>query len=49
MPCIHEHQDRSEQFRPSGPDDVGIEGSWFILDSDGEALDEGRQIHADEV
>src|SRR3954462_3810687 len=31
LTCIHEHQDRSEQFRPSGPDDVGIEGPWFII------------------
>src|SRR3954452_2007376 len=49
MPCIHEHQARSERFRPSGPAGVGIEGRWFRLDSDGEALDQGRQIHAEEV
>ena len=83
MPCIHEHQDHSEQFRPAGPHDLGIEGPWFIiqpaqirrladiagdhhgavkveyrgagywqvfrLDRDGEALDDGQEIHADEV
>lgn len=82
MPCIHEHADRSEQFRPAGPDDE-VEGPWFLiepaqirrladiaddhdgqvkveyrgagywrvyrLDSDGEELDDGQEIHAEEA
>jgi hypothetical protein len=32
MPCIQEHPDRPEQFRPSGPDDAAAEGPWFIID-----------------
>jgi hypothetical protein len=83
MPCIHEHEDRAEPFRPSGPEDIGTEGPWFLiepaqirrladiaddhdgsvkveyrgaghwqvyrLDRDGEALDDGQEIHADEA
>jgi hypothetical protein len=83
MPCIQEHDDGAEQFRPSGPEDTGIEGPWFIispaqilrladiagdhdgsvrveyrgagywqvfrLDSDGEALDDGQEVHAEEA
>jgi hypothetical protein len=83
MPCIQEHEDRAEQFRPYGPEDLGTEGPWFIiepaqirrladiadahdgsvkveyrgggfwqvfrLDGDGEAIDDGQEIHAEEA
>jgi hypothetical protein len=83
MPCIQEHDERAEQFRPFGPDDVQSEGPWFViepaqirrladiaddhdgsvkveyrgagfwqvfrLDSNGETLDDGQEIHAEEV
>ena len=32
MTCIQEHPDHVEQFRPSGPDDVAVEGPWFIIE-----------------
>ena len=83
MPCIQEHPELTERFRPSGPDDVAAEGPWFIidpaqirrladiaddhggavkveyrgagywqvfrLDADGEAIDDGQEIHAEEA
>jgi hypothetical protein len=83
MPCIQEHPDTGERFRPSGPDDHAAEGPWFVmdpaqirrladiaddhdgpikveyrgggywqvfrLDRDGETLDDGQEIHADEA
>ncbi len=32
MACIQEHPERVEQFRPFGPDDVTVEGPWFIIE-----------------
>jgi hypothetical protein len=83
MPCIQEHPDHAEQFRPFGPEDEAAEGPWFIidpaqirrladiaddhagsvkveyrgagywqvfrLDADGEMVDEGQEIHAQEA